>query len=40
MEANATLTRIPGLWVGHRTDLQARTGCTVVLCPAGATAAV
>lgn len=37
---NQTLTAIEGLTVGHATDATARTGCTVVLCPAGATAGV
>ncbi|MDE0684984.1 MAG: P1 family peptidase [Candidatus Poribacteria bacterium] len=37
---NQTLTAIEGLTVGHATDAVARTGCTVVLCPAGATAGV
>ena len=41
MEAiNRTLTAIDGITVGHATNLTARTGCTVVLCPAGATAGV
>ena len=41
MEAiNRTLTAIDGIKVGHATDAAARTGCTVVLCPAGATAGV
>ena len=31
---NDTLTVIPGLTVGHWTNLEARTGCTVVLCGA------
>jgi len=31
--ANDTLTRVPGLRVGHAGDEQARTGCTVVLGP-------
>ena len=31
--ANATLTRVPGLRVGHASDVVARTGCTVVLGP-------
>lgn len=35
-----TLTSIPGLSVGHWTDPSAITGCTVVLCPAGAVAGV
>ena len=37
---NQTLTAIEGIKVGHATDTAARTGCTVVLCPAGATAGV
>lgn len=30
---NTTLTAVPGFRVGHWTDLQAQTGCTVILCP-------
>jgi len=37
---NQTLTAIDGIHVGHANDLTARTGCTVVLCPIGATAGV
>ena len=37
---NPTLTAIDGIQVGHATDLKARTGCTVILCPEGATAGV
>ena len=37
---NRTLTAIDGIKVGHATDSSARTGCTVVLCPDGATAGV
>lgn len=37
---NHTLTAIDGIRVGHATDVDARTGCTVVLCPKGATAGV
>ena len=37
---NQTLTAIDGIMVGHATDATARTGCTVILCPAGATAGV
>ncbi len=37
---NATITAIPGVLVGHDTDIEARTGCTVLLTPQGATAAV
>jgi L-aminopeptidase/D-esterase-like protein len=29
------ITRVPGIRVGHATDLDALTGCTVVLCPPG-----
>ncbi len=31
---------VPGIKVGHAQDLEALTGCTVVLCPEGATAGV
>ena len=37
---NQTITAIEGIIVGHATDATARTGCTVILCPAGATAGV
>ena len=37
---NNTLTDVPGLKVGHWTDLDAATGCTVVLCPPGTVAGV
>ncbi len=30
---NDTLTAVPGFRVGHATDLNAITGCTVILCP-------
>ena len=33
MRYSGSLTDVPGIWVGHDTDSQARTGCTVVLCP-------
>lgn len=32
---NDTLTDVPGIRVGHTTDLEAATGCTVVICPDG-----
>jgi L-aminopeptidase/D-esterase-like protein len=35
-----SLTDVAGLHVGHHTDLAGATGCTVVLCETGATAAV
>ena len=34
------LTDIPGLHVGHASDFDALTGCTVVLCPSGAVGGV
>ncbi len=37
---NGTLTDVPGLKVGHWTNLEAVTGCTVTLCPQGAVAGV
>ena len=37
---NNSLTSISGLSVGHWTNLDAATGCTVVLCPGGAVAGV
>lgn len=35
-----SLTQVEGILVGHATDRQGLTGCTVVLCPEGATCAV
>ncbi len=35
-----SIVDIPGIRVGHWTDLEAATGCTVVLCEAGAVAGV
>ena len=37
---NDTLTAVPGIRVGHATDLEAVTGCTVILCPEGTIAGV
>ena len=37
---NQTITAIASITVGHATDSTARTGCTVILCPEGATAGV
>lgn len=37
---NNSLTDIPGITIGHWTDLDAATGCTVILCPEGAVAGV
>jgi L-aminopeptidase/D-esterase-like protein len=39
-DRNGTLTDVTGIRVGHFTDPAGATGCTVVLCEAGATAAV
>ena len=38
MTKNVSLTSISGITVGHWTDREAATGCTVVLCPEGAVA--
>jgi L-aminopeptidase/D-esterase-like protein len=40
MNLNNSLTDIPGILVGHAQDEEALTGCTAVLCPAGAVAGV
>ena len=40
MSKSVSITSIPGLRVGHWTDREAATGCTVVLCPEGAVASV
>ena len=40
MTNHGCLTSVHGLKVGHWTDREAATGCTVVLCPGGATASV
>jgi len=37
---NGTITAVRGIQVGHATNRRARTGCTVVLCMAGAAAGV
>ena len=37
---NPTITAVRGIQVGHATNRRARTGCSVVLCPAGAAAGV
>jgi L-aminopeptidase/D-esterase-like protein len=36
MAQNKTITDVPGIKVGHETNLEALTGCTVILCPEGA----
>lgn len=33
MSLNGTLTDIPGFLVGHTTNYEAATGCTVIICP-------
>jgi L-aminopeptidase/D-esterase-like protein len=40
MKLNNTITDVPGIKVGHAQDLDAITGCTVVLCEKGAYAGV
>ena len=40
MASNDTLTAVPGIKVGHATDPVGLTGCTVVLCEAGAVGGV
>jgi L-aminopeptidase/D-esterase-like protein len=40
MTARPYFTAIPGLWLGQATDLEALTGCTVILTPSGAVAGV
>jgi L-aminopeptidase/D-esterase-like protein len=40
MAEKKTITDVPGIRVGHATDLEALTGCTVVLCEAGAVGGV
>lgn len=35
-----SVTQIPGIHVGHSTNADAATGCTVILCPEGATGGV
>ncbi len=40
MTTNDTLTSVPGIEVGHYTDLEGVTGCTVTLCPPGTVGAV
>ena len=36
----SSITQIPGIVAGHATNAEAGTGCTVIVCPAGATGAV
>jgi L-aminopeptidase/D-esterase-like protein len=36
----SSITQIPGIYAGHTTHTKAGTGCTVIVCPAGATGAV
>lgn len=40
MPSVRTIVDVPGISVGHATDEERLTGCTVVLCPEGAAAAV
>ena len=38
--SNSSITDVPGIHVGHYTDIDAATGCTVVLCEEGAVGGV
>ncbi len=40
MKSNNSITAIPGIKVGHETNEQALTGCTVILCEQGAVGGV
>ncbi len=40
MRANSTITSVPGLEIGQAQDLNALTGCTVIICRKGAVAGV
>ena len=40
MQENNTITRVPGIQVGHAQDFEAITGCTVILCENGAVGGV
>lgn len=40
MQQISSITQIPGIYVGHATLAEAGTGCTVIVCPAGATGGV
>ena len=40
MPSIESITQIPGIFAGHATNPEAATGCTVIVCPAGATGAV
>ncbi|MFW5691593.1 MAG: P1 family peptidase, partial [Chloroflexota bacterium] len=40
MTLNNTLTDVPGIRVGHLTNAEAATGCTVILCPPRTTGGV
>ena len=35
-----SITQIAGIYAGHATNEEAATGCTVIVCPEGATGAV
>jgi L-aminopeptidase/D-esterase-like protein len=36
MKRPSAITDVPGIRVGHATDVKALTGCTVILCEEGA----
>ena len=35
-----SITQIPGIFAAHTTNSERATGCTVIICPAGATGGV
>lgn len=39
-QAVSSITQIPGVYAAHSTNTEAGTGCTVIICPDGATGAV
>ena len=40
MATYESITQIPGIYAGHASNLEAATGCTVIICPDGAIGAV
>ena len=40
MDKISSITQISGIFAGHSTDAKAGTGCTAIICPAGAVGAV
>ena len=40
MSSIESITQIPGIYAAHATNAEAGTGCTVIICPKGATGGV